>query len=160
MAGSKEGRTSTQVHVPGTQRDFEARSKEDRGYCCCRREDCGSPGCRPDARLTGRGEGAASEALPVNAARDQDTLWDGVEISPPRQARTQRWGTDGPRVGRQRQEPLTGVDRMASGHLILSGPPGKKMGLCPDALWGLSWRGGGGERSHWFTHLRLVCPTL
>uniref|UniRef100_A0ABI7ZHB1 LIM zinc-binding domain-containing protein n=1 Tax=Felis catus TaxID=9685 RepID=A0ABI7ZHB1_FELCA len=147
MAGSKEGRTSTQVHVPGTQQDFEARSKEDRGYCCCRREDCGSPGCRPDARLTGRGEGAASEALPVNAARDQDTLWDGVEISPPRQARTQRWGTDGPRVGRQRQEPLTGVDRMASSYLILSGPPGKKMGLCPDALWGLSWRGGGGVAS-------------
>ncbi|XP_004396305.1 PREDICTED: actin-binding LIM protein 2 [Odobenus rosmarus divergens] len=63
MAGFKEDSNSIQVNGPRTQREFEASSKEDHGYCTCRGEDSGSPGCKRAAKLM-VGD-LASEALPA-----------------------------------------------------------------------------------------------
>lgn len=83
-------------------------------------------------------------------------------MSPPLQVCPPGWGTDGPLGGASIQRsppPPLGVDQMAS-HITQfpSGPPGKKMCLSPDTLWGLSWGGAPkASRCRCFAPLCLAC---
>lgn len=97
----------------------------------------------------------------VKAAREQAARWEGCDVPTTAGVPTRmgdRWPT-GWGCHTEEHPPPLGVDQMAS-HITQAppGPPGKKMRLSPDTLWGLSW-GGAPEASRCccFARLCLAC---